>query len=81
LKPVTAIRAEESGYDRVMAAETQLFHPGQIVPESGIYRCAGGHDEHVFESTDIEGRRFPPLPRGCTGSGWVLTRAAHHHHH
>jgi hypothetical protein len=63
-----------------MADDTDVFHPGQIVPTSGIYRCNGGeHDhDHSFESTDVKGHRFPPLPSGCHGRGWVLERAAAH---
>jgi hypothetical protein len=61
-----------------MAEESRTFHPGSIVPASGIYRCSGGHDEHVFESTDVRGHRFPPLPGGCRGEGWVLERASGH---
>jgi hypothetical protein len=55
-----------------------MYHPGQIVPTSGIYRCAGGDRDHAFESTDVKGHRFPPLPAGCTGDGWVLERATGH---
>ena len=58
-----------------MPDSEQVFHPGQVVPRSGIYRCSG-EDEHVFESTDVKGHRFPPLPHGCAGEGWVLERAA-----
>jgi hypothetical protein len=54
------------------------FHPGQVVPASGIYRCDGTEDGHRYESTDVKGHRFPPLPAGCHGSGWVLERAAAH---
>jgi hypothetical protein len=62
------------------ADDRNLFHPGQIVPTSGIYRCAGGEEDpaHRFESTDVKGHRFPPLPTGCRGKGWVLERAAAH---
>ena len=63
----------------LMATHTPLYHPGQIVPTSGIYRCAGDDSDHVFESTDVKGHRFPPLPAGCTGRGWVLERAAGQH--
>ncbi len=44
------------------------FRPGEIVPVSGLYRCDGGcsHDW----STDVAGKRFPPLP--CRGDFWVL---------
>ena len=56
----------------------QVFHPGQVVPVSGIYRCEEGDADHSYESTDVKGHRFPPLPRGCPGRGWVLERAAAH---
>ena len=59
--------------------DTQVFHPGQIVPRSGIYRCTGHDEEHSYESTDVAGHRFPPLPHGCRGEGWVLERAARRH--
>jgi hypothetical protein len=61
-----------------MTENPRVFHPGQIVPASGIYRCSGGDDGHVFESTDVKGHRFPPLPAGCRGEGWVLERASAH---
>ncbi|HEV7725457.1 MAG TPA: hypothetical protein VGO74_00885 [Modestobacter sp.] len=64
-----------------MADHTDVFHPGQVVPASGIYRCTGAGDDddaHFFESTDVKGHRFPPLPSGCRGGGWVLERAAAH---
>jgi hypothetical protein len=64
------------GMARHMAEQTHVYHPGQIVPTSGIYRCVGCGGDHVFESTDVRGHRFPPLPAGCAGSGWVLERAA-----
>jgi hypothetical protein len=67
------------GMARRMAEETHVYRPGQIVPTSGIYRCAGGDGDHVFESTDVKGHRFPPLPAGCTGGGWELERAAGQH--
>ncbi|GAA4314867.1 hypothetical protein GCM10023162_21250 [Klenkia terrae] len=54
------------GYPVWMAADQQTFHPGQIVPRSGIYRCTEGHG-------------VPPLPDGCRGEGWVLERAAGQH--
>jgi hypothetical protein len=60
-----------------MANDTEVHHPGQIVPESGIYRC-DSECGHTFESTDVKGHRFPPVPGGCGGSGWVLERASAH---
>ena len=62
-----------------MTDSQQSFHPGQVVPVSGIYRCDQGCDGHSSESTDVKGHRFQPLPRGCPGAGWVLERAAAHH--
>jgi hypothetical protein len=61
-----------------MTEDTRIFQPGQIVPTSGIYRCTGQEDDHVFESTDVRGHRFPPMPAECRGEGWVLERAARH---
>jgi hypothetical protein len=63
---------------QLVTDQTHMYHPGQIVPTSGIYRCAGGDGDHVFESTDVKGHRFPPLPAGCSGNSWVLERAAGH---
>jgi hypothetical protein len=54
-------------------AETQVFHPGEIVPESGIYECDSGCGHRW--STDVKGHRFPPLHDGCTGKGWKLAQA------
>lgn len=69
---------DRCGYCINMVEPAQRFHPGQIVPISGIYRCdKDGHD-HRFESTDVRGHRFPPLPGGCHGA-WVLERATAHH--
>jgi hypothetical protein len=59
--------------------ETTVFHPGQIVPVSGIYRCADSGHGHELESTDVAGHRFPPLPHGCDACGWVLAHATAHH--
>ncbi|MER6684626.1 hypothetical protein [Streptomyces olivaceoviridis] len=52
-----------------------VYHPGKIVPESGIYECDCGQ-QHQW-STDMKGHRFPPLHDGCSGSGWKLMAAAH----
>lgn len=54
------------------------YEPGDIVPESGIYRVT--HDlRHAepHEVTCIEGRRFPPC-KGCDHPKFVLIRAAKH---
>jgi hypothetical protein len=52
----------------------EAFHPGQIVPQSGIYQCDGecGHQW----STDVKGHRFPPLNEDCKGNGWKLKAKA-----
>jgi hypothetical protein len=47
-----------------------VFHPGEIVPASGIYECDAGCG-HQY-STDVEGHRFPPMRAGCAGKGWKL---------
>jgi hypothetical protein len=60
-----------------MDEQTPRFHPGEIVPQSGIYQCDSGCG-HPFESTDVRGHRFPPLPDGCRGGRWVLERATQH---
>ncbi|GAA2332301.1 hypothetical protein OKJ48_29870 [Streptomyces kunmingensis] len=53
----------------------QVHHPGEIVPDSGIYEC--DCRQHHGYSTDVRGHRFPPPPEGCTGHGWRLKDAAH----
>jgi len=60
--------------------ETAVHHPGSVLPASGIYRCADPEQGHTYESTDVAGHRFPPLPAGCTAGGWVLERATEPHH-
>ncbi|MFE9674684.1 hypothetical protein ACFYO5_11290 [Streptomyces sp. NPDC006259] len=58
-----------------MNADDQVYHPGEVVPQSGIYQCDCGQS-HEY-STDVKGHRFPPLQNGCSGSGWKLKTAAH----
>jgi hypothetical protein len=56
----------------------QEFKPGEIVPQSGIYRIT--HDPSHMEArevTAIEGRRFPPC-RHCKGVRFELVHAARH---
>jgi len=57
----------------------QEFRPGQIVPESGIYRIAHDqqHADMPHEVTVIKGRRFPTC-RHCKGISFELVRSAHH---
>jgi hypothetical protein len=63
-------------YQVRMSDDSGTAHrPGEIVAESGIYQCDCGQS-HPF-STDVKGHRFPPLPEGCTGSGWKLQTPAH----
>jgi len=53
------------------------FRPGQIAPETGIYRIAH-HAQHVAqerEVTIIKGRRFPTC-RHCPQVSFELTHAA-----
>jgi hypothetical protein len=54
------------------------YKPGDIVPESGIYRVK--HDpKHAaaHEVTCIEGKKFPPC-KGCDHPTFVLVKAAIH---
>jgi len=53
-----------------MATTGDVFRPGQEVPQSGFYECDAG-DKHSW-SVNVRGHRFPPLPGGCKGGGWVL---------
>src|ERR1044071_7979337 len=64
--------------ERAMAQE---FKPGQIVPESGIYRITHDpqHADMPHEVTVIKGRRFPTC-RHCKGISFELVHAAQHVH-
>lgn len=42
------------------------WHPGEVVPDSGIYECDCGGGHH--RSTYVRGHRFSPLPSGCSGA-------------
>ena len=57
----------------------QQFKPGQIVPESGIYRIVHDpqHADMPHEVTTIKGRRFPTC-RHCKGVAFELAHAAKH---
>jgi hypothetical protein len=48
------------------------FHAGDTVPQPGEYICdgEGAGCPHRFGG-DVDGEAFPPLPEGCTGTGWV----------
>jgi hypothetical protein len=63
----------------VKKAMPQEFRPGQIVPESGVYRI--DHDpvqaDMPHEVTVIKGRRFPTC-RHCSGITFELVYAAKH---
>jgi hypothetical protein len=53
----------------------KTYHPGEVVPQSGIYECDCGQ-RHEY-STDVKGHRFPPLHESCSGTGWRLKAASH----
>ncbi|POX58849.1 hypothetical protein C3492_35550 [Streptomyces sp. Ru62] len=53
----------------------KAYHPGEIVPGSGINECDCGQ-QHQW-NTDVKGHRFPPLNGECSGSGWKLKAASH----
>lgn len=48
--------------------EVIMFKSGQIVSQSGIYKCTNCHNE----VTCVKGERFPPC---CASAGFVLVRA------
>ena len=61
-----------------MARPGEVFKPGDMVPNSGIYRVI--HDpEHTeeHEVTCIYGKKFPPC-RGCRSPRFILIRRAQH---
>ena len=60
----------------------QEFHPGQTVPESGVYRVSHDpvHPDMPHEVTVIKGRRFPTC-RGCKGISFALVHAAGNEFH
>lgn len=53
----------------------RLYHPGEVVPQSGIYACDCGQGHE--NSTDVKGHRFPPLHETCSGRGWKLKTPSH----
>ena len=57
----------------------QEFRPGQIVPQSGVYRIThdSEHADMPHEVTVIKGRRFPTC-RHCRGISFELVHAAQH---
>ena len=59
----------------------QEFRPGQVVPESGIYRLThdAQHADMPHEVTAIKGRRFPTC-RHCKRATFELVHAAQHVH-
>ncbi|MFJ6940191.1 hypothetical protein [Streptomyces sp. NPDC101132] len=58
-----------------MNEDKTSWHPGEIVPASGIYECDCGGEHHW--STDVRGHRFPPLPDVCLGEYWTLKTETH----
>jgi hypothetical protein len=57
----------------------QEYKPGQIVPESGVYRITHDpqHADMPHEVTVIKSRRFPTC-RHCKGISFELVYAAKH---
>ena len=55
------------------------FKPGQIVPESGVYRITHdpAHADMPHEVTVIKGRRFPTC-RHCKGVSFEVVHADRH---
>lgn len=52
----------------------EVLTPGQHAPASGFYECDCLHAH--WHTTDAAGGVLPPLPDGCTGSGWRLASPA-----
>jgi hypothetical protein len=46
------------------------YSPGDIVPESGIYKC----NTCGNEVTCVQGERFPPCANGCRHPQYSLVR-------
>ncbi|WP_018545983.1 hypothetical protein [Streptomyces sp. LaPpAH-108] len=67
--------SHSSLYTEIMSDDiaAELFHPGDVVPTSGIYEC--DCDRAHEYSTDVKGHRFPPLRHDCGGHGWRLKAA------
>lgn len=51
-------------------ADNEILPPGTPTPESGFYECDCAQ-AHRW-STDVAGHPLPPLPSGCSGTGWRL---------
>ncbi|MFD3663833.1 hypothetical protein ACFWVF_25165 [Streptomyces sp. NPDC058659] len=56
---------------------TEHWKPGEIAPRSGIYAGDRGKEHLWSKSTDVRGRRFPPLPYDCSGQSWAPRTHAH----
>lgn len=56
---------------------SEEYKPGQVVPNSGIYKVT--HDAHTqpHEVTCVKGEPFPPC-NSCQHPKFVLVKAAHH---
>jgi hypothetical protein len=52
----------------VHTAFDRVYNPGDIVPESGIFKCL--HCTHEIVST--EGNKFPPQTHPAHPSGWPI---------
>jgi hypothetical protein len=57
----------------------QEYKPGQIVPQSGVYKVTHDpvHSDILHKVTVIRGRRFPTC-RHCKGITFELAHAAKH---
>ncbi|MFG2833333.1 hypothetical protein ACGFWI_38945 [Streptomyces sp. NPDC048434] len=60
-----------------MSEKAQTFHPGETVPQSGIYECNCGQSHRWDASTNVKNHTFPPLPEDCSGGAWALKDPAH----
>ena len=54
----------------------QIFRPGEVVPESGVYRVIHQHHRETHLATLFHGERFPACARCCEAVKFALLRPA-----
>jgi hypothetical protein len=54
----------------------QVFQPGELVPESGVYTVVHNHHRERHSATIFQGDHFPQCARCGKGVRFVLSRPA-----
>ena len=54
----------------------QVFHPGEVVPESGVYTVVHDHHRPRHQATIFQGDSFPPCARCGNAVRFALLRPA-----